>query len=49
MEDYLGVGRSVIDLEKMWRDSDPTGTGEPLAQYMNKVRHGTIEIAQSAS
>lgn len=37
MEGYLGVKREIIGLENQWAKDDPSGTGQEMAKYLEKV------------
>ncbi len=38
MESYFKVKRHVVDLEDQWAKNNPSGTGQPLAEYLQKVK-----------
>ncbi len=38
MESYFKVERHVVDLDEGWAKDDPSGTGQPLAKYLQKVK-----------
>ena len=38
MQSYFKVERHVVDLEDQWAKDNLSGTGQPLAEYLQKVQ-----------
>lgn len=44
VEGFLGIERTILNLERAWKQSDPAGDGKSILEYIGKVGKAQIEI-----